>query len=154
MPWAVVVYAQRHLATSLVTRAFLIFAVGLLTPACLGLAADSPAAPTVTTLPVAVPARITSSVLYGVGNGAGRAFLVLQIFDASSRPVSGTSVTIAAANGSVTHGADLISSAGDSSITLATDFGGQVQATVIGRGAVTVNVSAGQALLTVTLSIP
>jgi len=131
-----------------------VFALALLCAACgdVHTPGEDIIAPTVV---VVVPARIVTSVLYGIGNGAGRVFLTLHVQGSRGEPAPHVLTTInVTGTATITASQDLSVVPSDQSLTLDTDSLGQIQITVAGRGTVPVAMSAGLIGSIVVLSIP
>src|SRR5665213_176985 len=80
------------------------------------------------TVVVVVPARIVTSVLYGIGNGAGRVFLTLHVLGSQGEPAPHILTTInVTGTATITASQDLSVVPSDQSLTLDTDSLGQIQ---------------------------
>jgi len=122
--------------------------------ACLGLAYESPTAPTASVTPQPTPASISTTVALGIGNGAGRAFVGARVFDASGRAVPNISVRAMVDSGTIAAGSELQLVPLETSIILAADGGGLAQFTISGRGRIGLTLSAPPASSQVVLIIP
>lgn len=134
-------------------RVAILAAVLLTGSACFLAPPDPPAAPSLV-VPAPVPAAIKIDVQYGIGNGAGRAFITGRVRDASDRSIS-VPVALSVSSGQILAGASVTEIATASAITVTSDFTlGQFQAVVVGRGAITFMASAGSIAVIVPLLIP
>lgn len=107
------------------------------------------------TVVVVVPARLEPSVVFGIGNSAGRVFLTLHVLGAHGEPVPHVLTTInVSGNATIAAGSELMIVPGGQSITVETDGLGMVTATIVGRGVVPVAMSSGLVGAILVLTIP
>ncbi len=101
------------------------------------------------------PARIVTSVLYGIGNGAGRVFLTVHVLGAKGEPAPHVLTTITVTGtAAITSSLDLSVTPTDQSLALETDGLGQIQVTVVGRGTVPVGIASGFVGVILVLTVP